>query len=748
MIKVNVIIFFIFLLIYDFSSAVEKIDIEISVDTAYLPYKSIEARDVNIAQDCSYPENNLIEVIRPAILNKKDGLIMLSNNPPPNRGFNSMFTPRTFPDFEVTDDDPIKHVITIWKSYTFIGDSSTYIIGVCHNDDSIYAFKLFVDTDSIEYKPLYGKEFSDENPLIPYAHVLYVGDCDRDGSKEIFLHVYDQRNFRKLFCIDFITLEIKWVNEVSSGIKPIYFQVYEHHSNSKILFTTGNSANGFKDSIYNDYYSYFTILDTKGNFLVNTLSSHYGHREPALIKSENVGEYFITHYLDFEYSDSTISKSSDEYLLSRIDVQGNILGSTNIKSTPLHMWLMRYGNNNELRLFVLFSKKNIEIYDCNLNLINETDPLEFTMNYYGRYSITGEKDSVYVFTDGLYDKNLKKLLQFPFNGGSFAPMEYDTLGNLTAYIITEHLHFYIGYIKKKTSFELTTVFYHRNQDYVLMALSGLMVGLIVVNFYRTRTKKNLSIISKQKRELESTHEALHKAQATIVAQEKFRQAKDIAGGFAHEIRNALSPARSALNKLIFSPKKDSDKMLSLANFSDRAIERAVDLTQLITQYTRLDSQRKTEVVNINDVINNVIEVNQFVIAEKKIRLKNNDKVDVIITGNKDQLFMVFNNLVLNAIAALENVKSPEIIIEKRISNDILTISIADNGCGIPDENIDKIFDVFFSTKPSTGTGIGLAMVKKILEMYDSSIIVRSREKKGSIFSVTMKISSGDLESHG
>jgi signal transduction histidine kinase len=62
----------------------------------------------------------------------------------------------------------------------------------------------------------------------------------------------------------------------------------------------------------------------------------------------------------------------------------------------------------------------------------------------------------------------------------------------------------------------------------------------------------------------------------------------------------------------------------------------------------------------------------------------------------------------------------------------------DNGAGIPRENLQRVFDAFYSTKPDNGTGIGLAMAKKIIEMYDGEISVSSDHGKGTTFSLKLK----------
>lgn len=92
------------------------------------------------------------------------------------------------------------------------------------------------------------------------------------------------------------------------------------------------------------------------------------------------------------------------------------------------------------------------------------------------------------------------------------------------------------------------------------------------------------------------------------------------------------------------------------------------------------------------------------------------------------------NLVINAADALKDREDARIVIETSVSDDRdLLISVADNGCGIPEEKKDKVLDLFFTTKGSRGTGLGLAMVQKFVEKSGGKLKFESEEGEGSVF---------------
>ena len=104
--------------------------------------------------------------------------------------------------------------------------------------------------------------------------------------------------------------------------------------------------------------------------------------------------------------------------------------------------------------------------------------------------------------------------------------------------------------------------------------------------------------------------------------------------------------------------------------------------------------------------------------------------------DKDQITQAVLNILLNSIEAVD--KNGEIMIDVKRVNDGIQLSISDNGKGISKENVDKIFEPFFTTKKS-GTGIGLALVKKIIDMHNGKIAIESKEGEGTRFIISLPV---------
>ncbi|SYZ72828.1 putative Histidine kinase [Candidatus Zixiibacteriota bacterium] len=228
--------------------------------------------------------------------------------------------------------------------------------------------------------------------------------------------------------------------------------------------------------------------------------------------------------------------------------------------------------------------------------------------------------------------------------------------------------------------------------------------------------------------------------------EKYQQARQIAGGMAHEIRNALFPVRGALSLIRRVWGESPPREKELTNYSkiaDDAISRALDITGLISQYTKLDAEKFPGQVNPAEVVKEVLKSNQLRIAEQKIRVDVDCPDNIMVESNRRQLFIAINNIFINAMDALTKQREPRIIITGAKKQEHFTITISDNGEGIAAENLDKIFELFYSTKPSKGTGVGLASTKNIIQMYGGTIKVESRVNEGTSFILSLKIFGRD-----
>src|SRR4030095_584469 len=177
------------------------------------------------------------------------------------------------------------------------------------------------------------------------------------------------------------------------------------------------------------------------------------------------------------------------------------------------------------------------------------------------------------------------------------------------------------------------------------------------------------------------------------------------------------------------------------------------------EYHKLIGQIKTEVARINQQISgflnysrpakaNLQPVEAREVIEDSLRLveaqaaESNIKIGVVeredvpkIMGDSDFLRSVFNNLFINALQAIGS-EGGKMNVKISPDNGFVRFDVTDTGMGIPQENLPKVFEPYFSTK-ETGTGLGLAIVQKIVDIHHGSIDVESIEGEGTKFTVRL-----------
>ena len=145
-------------------------------------------------------------------------------------------------------------------------------------------------------------------------------------------------------------------------------------------------------------------------------------------------------------------------------------------------------------------------------------------------------------------------------------------------------------------------------------------------------------------------------------------------------------------------------------------------------------------INLAAVVDSALTQMRAKLDAAKITVARNYIAGPTIFADQEKLRQVFTNIVANAIDALEPVadgRRIELFVEN--GNHQATVRIRDNGCGIPAEKIDRIFNPFFTTKED-GTGLGMAIAKKIVEAHEGKIDVVSEQGRSTEFIVTLPLS--------
>ncbi len=273
-------------------------------------------------------------------------------------------------------------------------------------------------------------------------------------------------------------------------------------------------------------------------------------------------------------------------------------------------------------------------------------------------------------------------------------------------------------------------------------------------------KRNLLVKQKEMEEKQSNIEQV------LINSEKMASLGQMAAGVAHEINNPLSYIVSNIQNLAYNLEQFShlintlkaekaitqqtlvntlqhyqfdelqtDSSDIIAEMTEGA-DRVKEIVQGLRQFAHPD-QTQIGDIDITELIDNTLRVAWNEIKYNANVEKNYNTEPVIITGRSTQLSQVFLNLFFNAAQAICD-KVGVISITTKADKKNAYITIADNGSGIDEDKLNKIFDPFYTTKPKgQGTGLGLAISKAIIEQHSGQIRVESQLNQGTVFYITL-----------
>jgi signal transduction histidine kinase len=241
-------------------------------------------------------------------------------------------------------------------------------------------------------------------------------------------------------------------------------------------------------------------------------------------------------------------------------------------------------------------------------------------------------------------------------------------------------------------------------------------------------------------EYNSMIEKLDTSAGLLAKSEREMAWREMAKQVAHEIKNPLTPMKLNLQYLQHVMKNDpKDFEERFTKASNNIIEQIDALANIATEFSNFAKlpTGELEKINLAEVINSTVDLFE---KEKKVKISTNlHSQEIMVTADREQMLRVFNNLLTNALQATSEVKEAHIQIsskEKENQNGYI-ISVSDNGCGIPEKLKQNIFTPNFTTK-STGSGLGLAMIKNIFDTIGATIYFESEEGKGTVFYLEFK----------
>jgi PAS domain S-box-containing protein len=330
-----------------------------------------------------------------------------------------------------------------------------------------------------------------------------------------------------------------------------------------------------------------------------------------------------------------------------------------------------------------------------------------------------------------FDNNYKIFL---WNKGAEDLFHYqreEVMGRDFSFIIPEHLlkkgekEFLINEVKEKG--------FLANHESERITKEGDLVDVSVTRF---------AIYDEQKQMIGSVGilrdiTQVKKLEKVLREKENLALIGEVVSSIAHSLSNPLNIISGNADYLLLNKKPSEDEYEELNTILQETTRITKSIRHLLN-FSRPISVEKTK-GDLNEIIQDIIGKSKYIIGKKNISVKKStDNKIPSAEFDKAQIEEVILNIFTNAVQAIPS--TGEIKLTTSQSNGFIKVEISDNGPGIPKENIDKIFQPFYSSKEyGKGTGLGLSIAKRIISEHNGLIDVKSSRGKGTTFTIALPV---------
>lgn len=413
-------------------------------------------------------------------------------------------------------------------------------------------------------------------------------------------------------------------------------------------------------------------------------------------------------------------------------------------------------NNYKLLLYNEIDDSKREIKNILTFIDNISDKIsdeEEARSFVLEYLADSERDNFYV----IHNEN------FLINNGSLDNNFFDSQDYLLTQVEYEKYDWKLGYALVKSSFFYEVLNYEKYL--ILGAIIIMIISMqvtIIVSYNISRPIKQLAtycdkiidsssfneqINIKRNDEIGRLSEALNNMilrveenNERLIEMKTLSTIGQFAAGIAHEVRNPLTGMKTSIQVLksrLFKEDNSINERLFDGVISE--IERLNELVTDLLHFSRPKAPVFQE-AKLVSIIDKTLEGINKIADDKSIKIDFKYQEDIIVWADKYNLEQVFLNLFNNAINSIKSKGVINIIINRleKDSGDLVQIQVQDNGCGIDEENLKKIFNPFFTTR-SKGTGLGLSIVHELIKLNKGKIKINSKLNEGTIVIIEFPI---------
>ena len=205
--------------------------------------------------------------------------------------------------------------------------------------------------------------------------------------------------------------------------------------------------------------------------------------------------------------------------------------------------------------------------------------------------------------------------------------------------------------------------------------------------------------------------------------EKEKEIKTSLFKITHEVKNPLAVCKGYLSMMNYN---DIDKIKKYHKIIKQEINRTLDIMNNFSEYTKINI--KFDLINVNELIEDTIKSLNILFKENNVRLEYAFNEDVSIGADYERLKQVLVNIIKNSIEAIDKDGVIKIILKE--NKKTIDVIVMDNGSGIKEDDMNKIYEMFYTTKRD-GSGIGVPLCYEIVKLHGGKFSIYSKENVGT-----------------
>ena len=316
------------------------------------------------------------------------------------------------------------------------------------------------------------------------------------------------------------------------------------------------------------------------------------------------------------------------------------------------------------------------------------------------------------------------------------------------FIISFYVLLYISFFSEKNSILLAIILlilFFFSIFYLLKFQFYEKIKIIYKNIYKFKGTSNVADLNLENANIEAEEWANQQEEELVRMKENENYRREFIGNVSHELKTPIFNIQGYIQTLLDGGLQDKDvnmKFLKRANVSvDRMINIVEDL-EVISRLETDDNELEFENFNIVQIINEAFDQLELKATEMNIKLQlSNEASSPTVYADKNKIQQVFMNLISNSIKYGKN--GGKTTVRLFDMTDKTLVEVADNGIGIDEDSLNRLFERFYRVDKNRsreigGTGLGLAIVKHIIEAHQQTINVRSTVNVGSTFSFILE----------